>query len=141
MAQRKCDSCGKSYVAKRANSRYCGATCRKRGQRSGSVKNAGKPKAGKVPESLDQLGEMLGADFVGSIRAELEAAGRLESSLGQQALLLARKLGTPMDTGSSSASLSRELRAVMAEALRGVAGVADPLDELGALRVRKLAAG
>lgn len=69
-------------------------------------------------------------------RAELEAAGRLDSMLGQVALLLAERM-CEFDTGSGTAALSKELRAVMATAVQGAPAAADPVDELRARRDRK----
>jgi hypothetical protein len=78
---------------------------------------------------------------VESVRAELETAGRLDNSLGQQALSLASRLdgGSSFDTGSALAAVSRELRSVMELALRDATTVADPLDEFTARRERKAA--
>jgi uncharacterized protein YoaH (UPF0181 family) len=42
------------------------------------------------------------------------------------------------DTGSAVAAMSRELRAVMAEALKGAAQAVDPMDELAARRARRI---
>lgn len=70
-------------------------------------------------------------------RRELEAAGVLDSVLGQQALALASRIMSPMSTGASVASLSKELRVVMVEATAGVQAVGDPLDELRARRDAK----
>jgi hypothetical protein len=78
--------------------------------------------------------------LVAAVRLELTAADRLASSLGQQALVLARRIGSAMDTGASTASVSRELREVMVKALAGAVGVADPVDELEERRRVKLGA-
>lgn len=80
-----------------------------------------------------------GGGLAGAIQRELSAAGRLDTYLGQQALMLADRIGSSMDTGSSVAALSRELREVMAKALDGVKVAADPLDELRARRAAKSA--
>ena len=71
------------------------------------------------------------------MRAELDGVGKLDSMLGQQALMLAQALGDPDESASGAAALSRELRAVMALALRGVRGAADQVDELRRRRDRK----
>jgi hypothetical protein len=73
--------------------------------------------------------------------AELQAAGRADTALGQQALALAERVNNPRDTGSAIAALSKELRAVMVEALKGAEVAADPLDELRARRDRIRSAG
>lgn len=77
--------------------------------------------------------------MVAAVMAELVEAGRLDTVLGQQALTIAEKLGSLFDTGSSAAALSKELRALMAEAVKGAAVAADPLDELRARRAAKRA--
>jgi hypothetical protein len=76
--------------------------------------------------------------LVVATKVELEAAGRLDSVLGQQALRLAQQM-SGFETGGGMAALSRELRATMAEATRGAAVAADPLDELKARRDAKRA--
>jgi hypothetical protein len=76
-----------------------------------------------------------------AITSELKAAGRLNSSLGQQAELLAGRIGVPFDTGSSVAAVSKELRQIMAKALEDAQVGVDPLDQLRARRDRKRAAG
>lgn len=65
-----------------------------------------------------------------AVARELEAVGRLDSVLGQVALLLAGRIDVGVETGSGMASLTRELRATMQAATAGAAGV----DRLGELR-------
>ena len=76
-----------------------------------------------------------------AVRAELEAADRLETALGQQAVVLAGLMGSQFDTGAAKASLSRELRAVMDAALADAPKAADRLDELAERRRRKASGG
>ncbi len=126
---RECDACGTEYEAQRKTSRYCSTRCRMRASRRPEA-----PVAAEMPES----GGLLEA-----LRRELVEAGRLETALGQQAMALAVKLGSPSDTGSAMAAVSRELRAVREEALRGAGQDASPLsrarDELAARRTRRSA--
>jgi hypothetical protein len=56
--------------------------------------------------------------LVARVRADLESAGVLDTSLGQMALEAAGWVAVSRDTGSSKASLLREARSVLAEALR-----------------------
>lgn len=130
--QRSCAQCTKPFEAQRPTAKFCGGTCRKRAQRVGR----GVP---PVPASIAnaQVG-----DLVSAVQAELVAAGRENSSLGMQAVRLARRMGE-FDTGSSLAALSKELRGVMGEALANVEVAADPLDELQVKRdaKRRRAAG
>lgn len=125
---RSCDVCTADYEAKRANSRFCSDSCRKRNQRS-PVKSTGKP--------AEPGAEGASSSVLDATRVELERAQRVDTALGQQALEIARRMGSPFETGSGVASLSRELRAVMSAALEGVQGALDPVDELRARRDRK----
>lgn len=68
---------------------------------------------------------------------ELDAAGVRDSVLGQTALRLAEKLAGNFDTGSAMASLSREFRAVMAQALSDGTKKSDSIDELAARRMQR----
>ncbi len=122
---RECDSCGTEYEAQRKTSRYCSTRCRMRASRRPET-----PATAEPPAS---------GGLVDALRRELEGAGRLDTALGQQALALAVKLASPFDTGSAMAAVSRELRAVREEALRGAEQTADPLDELRLRRDAKRA--
>ena len=69
-----------------------------------------------------------------STRRELESVGQVDSSRGQAALLLARRIETCEDAGSAVAALVREWRATMDAAMSAGTSVADPVDELQARR-------
>jgi hypothetical protein len=114
---RGCDVCGRPYEAKRVSSRFCSGTCRKRNLR------APRPRLAETSPAAEDYA------LLAATRAELEAAGRLNSMLGQVALLLAERM-CEFDTGSGTAALSKELRAVMAAAVQGAPAAADPVDEL-----------
>lgn len=127
--QRICARCGKSYEAKRRDSKFCGSTCRS-------------------AQSLHPVGsETLAEAVAGSIRgesrlveaveAELRAAGRLETARGYMAVELAKDYGSSLDNGSQKASLMREIRATLDAALEGASVADDPLDELKARRVAR----
>lgn len=123
--RRSCDSCGKPYEAKRKASRFCSDTCRKRNQRTPA-------------QPLTPIEDaMVSAGLVNATVRELEAADRLDSVLGRQALELARRIASPHETGASVASLSKEFRAVMEVAMDGVGIAVDPLDELRTRREHK----
>jgi hypothetical protein len=68
-------------------------------------------------------------------RAELTAAGRLNTYLGATALVLAERIDQSTG-GTGLASLARQLRQTMSAALAGVKVTADPLDQLRAPRSR-----
>ena len=137
--ERSCDLCGTAYTPQRATSKYCGTTCRTRATRA---RQSGRPILTKfpspaAPRSLPDPDE---DGLVASTRRQLEQAGRLDTIAGQTALLLAQRLAEArsMDTGSSLAAVSKELRSVVAEALAGVAVEDDPVDELRRRRELKL---
>lgn len=71
-------------------------------------------------------------------RAQLGAIGRADTPLGATALVLAGRLDVGADPGSAMAAMAKELRAVMAELLRGAPAVADPVDELRERRRARL---
>lgn len=121
-----CAVCSKPFEAQNSRARYCSSTCRSRGNR------AGLKQAQDAPKSDSGLVE--------ATRRELEAAGRVDTALGQQALELAARLVSPLSTGAAVGALSKELRAVMAEATKG-AGAASGLDELRRRREAKQRAG
>lgn len=74
------------------------------------------------------------------VRAELEAAGRLETYLGAAALALADRVDNATAV-MGFAALVKELRSTMTAAMAGVQAAADPIDEVKARRDAKLAAG
>lgn len=129
--QRTCDECGTAYEARRSTSQYCSSRCRTRVSRRGGSQEA-------KPTTPAAVATGPPAELVAATRKKLTDAGRLDTVLGQQALLLAQRLTEGrIDTGSSLASLSKELRAVMVDALEGVSRGADPVDELKERRARK----
>jgi len=134
---RSCASCGRSLASQRSDARYCGDTCKKRGQKAQRAAQAAgiAPERGVTPESGVE------APLVVSVRSALAEADREASVAGQVALELAVRVANRKELGSSVASLAKQLRETMAEALAGVAVAADPLDELRARRDVKRNAG
>lgn len=112
----ECAVCEGSFEAKNKRARYCGDVCRKRAQRQ--------PKPGAN-------------GFERSTRKELERLGKLDSMLGQQALVIAARMGNKGETGSAIATLSREHSRLMAAVAAG-ATTADPVDEARQSRERKI---
>jgi hypothetical protein len=133
----RCSVCGKPFEAQRPTAKYCGSTCRVRQSRK--AKPAPDPASETPVVTPIKPLETVEDSLVTAVKADLEAAGRLETALGRQALRLAERMGSAFDTGSAIAALSRELRAVMAEALSGGEKAGDSLDELAARRVKKAA--
>lgn len=123
-------NCGRTFQATNPRAKYCSSTCRSRGNRAG----------GSVVE-LPTQEPTNDSGLLAATRSELSAAGVLDTVLGQQALELAARISSPMSTGASVASLSKELRVVMVEATAGAQAVGDPLDELRARRDAKRNAG
>jgi hypothetical protein len=83
------------------------------------------------------------AGNIGSVEAAaiktLTDAGRLNSVMGQAALVLARRLdATNIDTGSAVASVVKQLELALDTATAGANVAADPVDELRNRRDRKL---
>lgn len=145
---KSCEDCGKEFEAKRRTARFCSERCKKRAQRrpggSGTSAAARRVEAAvsqRVPDAAPAPAEVRG-ELTESVRAALEAAGRLGDPSGQVALVLAGRIedGTG-ETGSSLASMTRELRAAVADALKDAGGKsADPgEDELEKARARRRA--
>ena len=127
--------CGVEFEAKRASRKWCSDRCKTR--------NARGRLAPVVPVAAVVV--LDAATFEGDLyvvtRRELEAAGRVDTSAGQRALLYARRLdSTSGESGAGVAALGREHGATMAEATRGLKVAGDLLDELKARRDR-IAAG
>ena len=118
---RDCAVCGRAYMAKDPRSKYCGAACRQRHVRGTPVRTA-TPVVGEATE------------LVTVTRKALESVGRLDSVHGQLAMTIAAAVAAGGDTASGLASLSKELRAVMVEALGDGKVVGDAMDELKARR-------
>lgn len=137
--RRTCAECGADFEAAHPNTRRCSDECKramerrkKRAQRSPDAKAAPVRPLPVEPA----VGQLEAATAV-----ELRAADRVESAAGQAALALARRVdggnGGRAETGSAMASLVREYRATLAEAVRGAQQEADPLDEVRARREHK----
>lgn len=136
--QRSCTVCGKPYEARRVTSRYCGSTCRTRASRAGTSSSRPAPVIAEVPppavaaapstEPIDPVDVILSAT-TRTIR-ELEAAGRLDTAVGQVAVLLAQRLdASHRDTGSAVATLARQHAAQMSLAMAGASREASPVEK------------
>jgi hypothetical protein len=64
------------------------------------------------------------------VRAEPEAADRVATVPGMVALALAERVVDPTSSAASVATLSKELRVVLAEALAGTTRQRDALDDI-----------
>ena len=125
--RRPCDRCGREYDAERPSSRYCTDKCRVEASRA---RRRGLPVS--VMAAVTELEPPIQAPsgLVSSTSAQLEAAGRLGSPMGQAALVLAARIESGHEHGSAVAALTRELRSTLEAALDGVRPAADAVDEL-----------
>lgn len=141
--QKNCENCGTAFDAKLPSARYCSARCRM--QVSRRKKALGTPvtepaaSREQAPEAVSSPPRSVSA----AARAELEAAGRLDSAVGVAVLALARRIdgAATSETGAGLAALVKEFRATFDAALADAESAADPLDELRARRERRLSAG
>jgi hypothetical protein len=123
MTTRPCDHCGKPYTAQRSTSRYCSDLCRRR---------HGRAAAGAAEVTL------LPGAVTAATRRELVAGGRLESALGQVAMVLAQHIdSTTTATVRSLAALCKAHREVMAEAEKSLPVRSPKGDILDQLRARR----
>lgn len=107
-----CGGCGEPFEAKTRRRKWCSDACKMRHRRGGSETVA--------PSAVDEAPADPPADegLLAAVRRELAEAGRLDTIAGQLAVQLARQV-TAVDA-KGVAGLSKELRAVLTEALEGV---------------------
>lgn len=116
--------CGEEFEAKSSRAKFCSPTCRSRAHR-------GQPAKAKRTVKRGASG------FEKATLAELSRLKKVDTMLGQQALVIARRMGDATETGAAVATLSREHSRLMAAVAAG-ASVADPVDEARQSRERKL---
>lgn len=147
--KRKCNVCGRSYQAQRPTSKFCSSTCRVRNHQNPGVYSQDTANIKVQPRRVSSVDTVEPPDsgpnapsnsLEQATRTELEAAGVLDTLMGQQALRIAQQM-SGFETAGGMASLSKELSRVMNEALRAATVVDDPVDELAARRDAKRAAG
>jgi hypothetical protein len=146
--QATCEVCKTPFEAQRVTAKYCSKRCSVRATRSRAAGRplapAQQPTAAAPAAPTVQAPPVSSADtplLVAATISELAAAEKLGTTLGQQAVRLAERMVAGSETGSAVASLSKELRATMAEALKGAQQAGDPVDEIRARRDRKRSAG
>jgi hypothetical protein len=125
------------FDSTRSNARFHSSACRSRAWKARKDASVGAraEKAKAVPVALRES-----SGLVAAVTAELEAAGRLESVPGRQALALARAMDDPSTSAAAVASSSREFSRVREQALRGAVVVRDGVDEVAARREAKVKA-
>ncbi|MFJ9114471.1 hypothetical protein ACIRJO_02865 [Streptomyces sp. NPDC102394] len=134
--QKRCGGCDKPFEAKRKTAKFCSDRCRMRVHRKPTEPEQPAPVASPTPAEREGDADSL----IQAARAELQAAGRLQTAAGRAVLALARRIdANAAETGSSLAAMVREFRAALADALRGAGETGDPVDELRARRDRKRA--
>lgn len=134
---RPCDVCGKSFVAQRSTAMYCGEVCKKRAQRAKAKAEGALAQAAASAKVLTMPASRTSRRSTSRSRRTLcvedRAAAELgdlaDTALGQQALLIARRLDERVDTsGSAVATLSRQLSALLAEAA-SIQAASEPVSE------------
>ncbi len=126
----QCEACGESFVARSPRARFCGPTCRSRAHR-GTVVTLRPSEAPRAPATSGNPDGL-----VESTRLTLTAAGREQTPTGFAALELARTITDPATPPGAKATLTKEFRATLAEALKGVA-VASTVDDLRSRRAAR----
>lgn len=127
MVVKPCAQCGKPFEARTPRALMCGDTCRKAKSRGVTPRPPADPEAPAAPSYE--------GGFEKATRTELEKLHKLDTMLGQQALVIARRMSDTAETGAAVATLSKEHSRLMAAVSAG-ATTADPVDEARATRER-----
>lgn len=137
----KCAQCGRPFVGKRSTAKYCSTRCRTAATRARQTGSAVVPVSLVTPPEppADDDDPPAESGIVKAAREELDAAGVLNTPLGQAAMLLAARLTNPFETGSAIASLAKQWQAQHEAALSSVKR-ADHMDEVTRRRDEKLRA-
>jgi len=132
--ERDCDRCGLTYEATRSTSKFCSPKCRKQASRHPE------PHAGQSDPVRVMLDNFESASVFDATRSELREAGSLGSALGQAALRLALLIDVqgPM-SGSAPATLVKEWRVTLGEAVKAQAAPVSLIDELRRRREQRSA--
>lgn len=139
-----CANCGKEFGAQRKTAKYCTSKCRVAATRARQRDAAPAPRReGATVIALAPISESSSPNAEGFFAATmrtLEEVDRAGSYQGMSALFAARILDSGVqDSMSSMATMLREYKASMRDALEGVAVVDDPVDSLLARRAERAA--
>lgn len=93
--------CGAAFEAQRSTAKFCSPRCRQRSKRSPAAGTSSG--SSKSPSAFEKV----------TLR-ELKKLGKLDTMLGQQVLIIARRMANGGETGSAIASLSRDHSRLMA---------------------------
>lgn len=134
---KKCKGCGAVIPPQKGSARprlYC-VTCRPpRNRKNPRLIGVPRDEPAAAVESSPAPARSPGGGLVESYRRRLEVAKRIDTPEGQHVLMLAQLFAAGAASGSHTAAgasaLSRELRAAMAEALRGAPAEPDLIDQL-----------
>lgn len=118
-----CAGCGREMVALRSTKRWCSDACRKRRASGGADPN--RPRYG------------LEGPIWRATSAEVTAAGAIDSTHGQAALLAARMMDDPNESVRGWLALSKQLEGLLAAMKRPRPRTGGTSDDLSARRDRK----
>lgn len=114
--QMRCEVCGKAFVAARSHARTCSVTCRGKLRRLANAPVAEvtelpkrETKAASKPAEKGKPGPLSLLAVAERVTEELTKLGQLDTPEGVAAVVMARRLASPMDTASAVAAASREL--------------------------------
>ncbi|MFD6071384.1 hypothetical protein, partial [Amycolatopsis lurida] len=129
-----CEQCGATIPPQQGSARprkFC-TTCRPPRNRPNPrvIDLKASPEAPEAPQRPV-------SGLVASYQRQLEAVERLDTPEGAHVMHLAALFVSGNHTAAGAASLSKELRAAMEDAVKGAPKQADRLDELAARRVQK----
>lgn len=130
MQQHSCTVCGKAFETSRSHARYCSSTCRGKALKSRKAEGAEVVTLRTSP--------VVDADgLVGAVTVQLQAAEKLSTYGGQQALVVAMRLqSSGGDTGAAVAALSKELERLMSVLMADVRSEPDAIDQAQAAVVQ-----
>lgn len=139
---KSCAACGRPWKPRSPRAKYCDdAECRRARDRRRKQDERGADQKGReivLPET--PIPDAAPGELEETIRTELHSRGLDETVNGHVALALARRVDRSFfDTGSSYASLVRELRLAL-DALSGASSPVSPVDELRRKREERMRA-
>ena len=124
---RTCGGCATGISHLQATAKACSSKCRKRMAIRAARRESPEPEASPLVDRTIQT---------------LTNTGLLDTYEGQLAVILAKRITrSSLDSGASMASLSKELRQIMADLKTSEIQVKDPIDQLRARRERRESGG
>lgn len=124
---RSCSHCGREFVAVRPTAKYCSATCRSAASKL-AKRQAGDDQVATAATVVSLAGRKVSAKTprtpvnpkAGGVEKTLtrELGDALDTSVGQQAVILARRIDSGNDTSAGLVAASKQLLLLTAAALR-----------------------